>query len=176
MEDFFQILIFIVFIVSSIISSRNKKKKKRQQQQQKTNTPTSVPTTIKNRQPTKEKTPQEILEELFGIKTNPPLPPPVYKEEVKVEDSVYETWNAEDDFTQTKHNDDYSYKEKDKRRKALIEQSKAAYTTYKKHSTSSVKKKSRTQTKLQKIFSNPSNLKEYIVINEILAKPKALRR
>ncbi|MCP5063843.1 MAG: hypothetical protein GY936_15450 [Ignavibacteriae bacterium] len=176
MEDFFQILIFIIFIVSSIISSKNKKKKKKQQQQkQKATVPSSMPSNAKSKQPTKQKTQQELFEELFGIKTKPTPPPVVYEEEA-VEDSVYQTWNAEDDFKQTKHNDDYSYKEKDQQRKSLIEESKAAYKSFETHSTLTTIKKPRPKNKLQKIFSNPSNLKEYIVVNEVLKKPKALRR
>lgn len=176
MEDFFQILIFVIFIVSSIISSRNKKKKK-QQQKQKTAMASSIPSNKKSKHPTKQKTQQEIFEELFGIKTTSSVPPPVvYEQEEKVEDSVYQTWNAEDDFNQTKHNDDYSYKEKDQKRKALIEESKAAYKSFEKHSASNTIKKPRPKSKLQKIFSNPSNLKEYIVLSEVLGKPKSLRR
>lgn len=175
MEEYFQILIFIIFIVSSIISSRNKKKKKQQQkQQQNTNVPTSIPSSVNTKQPTKQKTQQEIFEELFGIKTKP-TPPPVTYEEEKVEDSVYQTWNAEDDFSQTSHNDDYSYEEKDQRKKLSFEKSKAAYSSFIKSPKESEIVK-RPKSKLQKIFSNPSNLKEYIVVNEVLKKPKALRR
>ena len=172
MEEYFQILIFIIFIVSSIISSRNKKKKK--QQQQKATLPTSMPSSAKSKQPTKQKTQQELFEELFGIKTKPTPPPVVYKEE-PVEDSVYQTWNAEDDFSQTSHNDDYSYEEKDQRKKLSFEKSKAAYSSFIKSPKESEIVK-RPKSKLQKIFSNPSNLKEYIVVNEVLKKPKALRR
>jgi len=173
MEDIFQILIFLIFIVSSIISSRNKKKKK-QQQKKKTTLPQNMPSSAKSKQPTKQKTQQEIFEELFGIKTKPTPQPVVYEEE-KVEDSVYQTWNAEDDFSQTPHNDDYSYEEKDQKKKSLIEQNKASYSNLKK-STKPAEIIIRPKSKLQKIFSNPSNLKEYIVINEVLKKPKALRK
>jgi hypothetical protein len=110
------------------------------------------------------------------MKKRTPPPPVQYEKAKNIEDSAYQTWNAEDDFNKTKHNDDYSFKIRDQKKKSLFEKNKASYTSLEKNTSLLTEKKPRTKTKLQKIFSNPSNLKEYIIISEVLGKPKALRR
>jgi hypothetical protein len=168
MEDFFQILIFIIFIISSIISSKNKKKKK----QQKSKTLGNNPKISSTQKP--QKTQQEIFEELFGLKPKPEVPPVgVITETPKAEKTVYKTWYAEDDFKKTKHNDNYSFKDKVQNTKEQLEKEKQEHEalTKKTKSRKTVKKN-----KYQKLFQNPSTLRDYIIVSEILNKPKALVR
>ncbi len=202
MEDFFQILIFIVYIIIMIISANKKRKKKAQKQ--KVGFPASSKSGATNLPHVKkQKSQQEIFEELFGIKPKPATTQAeTTKQTAKVETSTYKTWYAEDDFKPKKHNDNYSFRKKDKfekeefqeeslehdvfyvrkknkfkekaqKTKEQLEQERLAHKAIKE---SKLKKKEPKKNKYQKLFDNPSTLKDYIVISEILNKPKALRR
>jgi len=195
MEDTIQIIIFILFFIFSIISSKNKKKKKQQQLKKKANSPhiqSAKQGKLKRNQ-------QEIFEELFGLKPEPEVPPVgVVNKDNKNEESSYKTWYAEDDFKYRKHNDNYSFREKDEDLKEEFAEEDIEHDIFKhtpkdylktkkqleqeklKHksliSKQIDKSQNKKKNKYQKLFQNPSSLKDYIVISEILTKPKALRR
>ncbi len=198
MEDFFQILIFVVYIIIMIISAKNKKKKK--QQKQKVAFPASTKSKTTNLpEVSKQKSQQEIFEELFGIK---PKQNKTAEQKAVTPEPSYKTWYAEDDFKPKKHNDNYSFRNKDKfekeefeeeslehdvfyvrkknkfkekveKTKEQLEKERLAHKAIKE---TNFKNKKTTQNRYQKLFDNPSTLKDYIVISEILNKPKALRR
>jgi len=167
MEDAIQIIFFIIFFIFSILSSKKKNKKK------KSNVPVQ-PAKAKKNQSSQTKTQQEIFEELFGLKQKPEVPPvDVITETQKTKENVYKTWYAEDDFKKTKHNDNYSFKEKVQKTKEQLEKEKLEHEALKQVSKSP---KIVAQNKYQKLLLNPTTLKDFIVISEILNKPKALRR
>ncbi len=199
MEDAIQIIIFILFFIFSIISSKNKKKK-----QQKIKRQANPPSGKIYKQQTQQNKQQDIFEELFGLKPKPQVPPVGTATEAnKQKESGYKTWYAEDDFKPKRHNDNYSFKEKDEelkqefaeediehdvfriKRKSNFEEdikkTKEKLTKEKLEHGALIKNKQNltkntVENKYQKLFQNPSTLKDYIIVSEILNKPKALRR
>lgn len=174
MEDLFQIIIIVIFILSSIVSSMNKKKK--QQQKNKSNKLPSQ-TDVQNSKPKKkQKTTAEILEEMLGLKIE--LPEPPVKEAPKsypegLERSA-ETWDPANDFKDYSEENLSRAKDKEVYKSSLTSEDKNKFRLSKeeiKH----VRSKAQ-PTKIQKLFSDQSNLKKYILIQEILNKPKALRK
>jgi hypothetical protein len=171
MEDYIQIIFIAIFIISSIISSMNKKKKKQQAKMAK-----SMPT---ERQPVaanvKKKSSSQILEEILGLKIEIPEPP---KKGAPVVSSNYgesnTTWDPTKEYEDISDDGYSNYENKISQKKAeyLINSNK--HKAFK----DDVVKVKPTQKNIykEKIFSNNSNLKDYIVIQELLNKPKALRR
>ncbi len=201
MEDTIQIIIFILFFIFSIISSKNKNKKKKQQ---KIKRQVNQPSGKIYKQQTQQNKQQDIFEELFGLKPKPQVPPTGVVTDVnKQKESGYKTWYAEDDFKPKRHNDNYSFKEKDeelkqefaeeeiehdvfrikrksnfkediKKTKEKLEKEKLEYEALKGNKQNLTR--NIVKNKYQKLFQNPSTLKDYIIVSEILNKPKALRR
>jgi hypothetical protein len=171
MEDYFQIIFIAIFIISSIISSMNKKKKKQQAKMAK-----SMPT---KRQPVaanvKKKSSSQILEEILGLKIEIPEPPqkeaPVVYSNYGESNTTWDPAKEYDDIT----DDGYSnYENKISQKKAEYLKDSTKHKAFK----DDVVKVKPTQKNIykEKIFTNQSNLKNYIVIQELLNKPKALRR
>ena len=164
MEDAIQIVFFIIFFIFSILSSKNKNKKK------KTNVPVQ-PAKTKQNKSSQTKTQQEIFEDLFGLKTEHDTQPVVIDTEPTT--SSYKSWYAGDNYNKTNYDDASSFKEKVQKTKEQLEKEKLEHEALKQKikSTHIVK-----QNKYQKLLLNSSTLKEFIIISEILNKPKALRR
>lgn len=169
MEDYFQIIFIAIFIISSIISSLNKKKK----QQAKTSKVEQSGLQKKQIPVQREQKPaNKILEELLGFKIELPEPPqkeaPIrYSENEKSWDPAkeYET-HAEDGVS--------DYQKKNAEKKDQVSQERTKYKAFR---SEDVKRKYvPKKTTKEKIISSQSNLKDYIVIQELLNKPKALRR
>ena len=174
MEDLFQIIIIAVFIISSIVSSLNKKKK-----QQKKNKGMQIPTQrdVKTTVPKKkQKTSAEILEEMLGLKIELPEPPKkeAPKSYSKDLESSGETWDPANDFRDYSEENFTRAKDKEVYKSTLTSDNKNK-SRLSKEEKKAVQSKSE-PTKIQKLFADQSNLKNYILIQEILNKPKALRR
>lgn len=171
MEDLFQIIIIVIFILSSIVSSMKKKKKAQNKASRKP---------VKNKNPElskNKKSSSDILEEILGMKIELPEPQPVEVPVNYSEDSTEQenTWDPEKDYAVTNNNSEIDYKDVIKAKKSELLEDKLKYKATSKSEVyfSQVKPKI---TKAQKLFSNASSLKDYIIIHEILDKPKALRR
>lgn len=169
MEEIFQIVLIAVFIISSIISSINKKKKQQAKASKadQSNLPNkNVPIAAQ------QKPANKMLEELLGFKIEIPEPP---KREAPVNYSENETtWDPTKEY-ETIANDGVSdYQTKNTAKKDQISHDRIKYKAFK-DEPAKVKYVPKNITK-EKIFSSNSNLKDYIVIQELLNKPKALRR
>jgi len=169
MEDFFQIIIILVFIISSIVSSMRKKKK----QQAKKTFPVKVESKTNSQQ---QKSSADILEELLGFKVNLPEPqkqeaPPVYAESSQAD---VDTWDPEKEFSD-KNADGYNdYQEKINAKKVEFDLDRNKYKAFKEDITLPIMIKKPVHKK--NLFTKQTNLKDYIIIQEILNKPKAFRR
>lgn len=169
MEDFFQIIIILVFIISSIVSSMRKKKK----QQTKKPLPVKVE---KKTNTTQQKSSADILEELLGFKVNLPEPqkqeaPPVYSENSY---NDVDTWDPTKEFEDKNDNGYSDYQEKITAKKAEFDLDRNKYKAFKEEIL--LPKTIKKPTKKLNLFTNQSNLKDYIIIQEILNKPKSYRR
>ena len=175
MEDLFQILIILIFIISSIVSSMNKKKRKQKVQAVK---PQPVTTTMEPEpvQAKKEKSSAEILEEMFGMKINLPEPqeveaPPSYGEKIESEP---ETWDPSQDYeVAEKKVQKIGYESKVNAKKSQLSADSEKHRAFKDEIEPEQVVKS---LGVKKLFSQQTNLKDYIKVQEILNKPKALRR
>lgn len=170
MEDLFQIILIAVFIISSIVSSMSKKKKQQKakaSQAEQSNLPKkNVP--LESRQ----KPANKMLEELLGFKIELPEPP---KREAPVNYSESEhTWDPSKEYETQLEDGVSDYQSKNAEKKDQISQDRIKYKAFKDES-AKVKYVPKKITK-EKILSSKSNLKDYIVIQELLNKPKALRR
>lgn len=173
MEDLFQILIIIFFIVSSIASSM--KKKKKQQSKKTTSFPqqSEKPNTIAK----KQKSSAEVLEEMFGFKLELPEPQKTEAPYKYSEENYSDTWNPESDFEEFSTEGKSDYAEKITEKKNELTNDKQKHRAFKDENLQ-ISKNSQIepQSKFSKLFAQQSNLKDYIIIQEILNKPKALRR
>lgn len=169
MEDLFQIILIAVFIISSIVSSMSKKKKQQAKAAKKDQS-----TLPRKNAPiaTQQKSTNKMLEELLGFNIDIPEPP---KQEAPVNYSETEnTWDPSREYEEQVQDGVSDYQSKNAEKKDQISQERIKYKAFKNAPTKvkSVKK----NIIRQKLFSSQSNLKDYIVIQELLNKPKALRR
>lgn len=182
MEDLFQILFIVIFIVSSIVSSMKKKKKKQQAANKRTQMPTANKQTQKPAvmKPAaakmKQKTSSEILEEILGLKIQLPEPPQKEAPKSYSEPHSYEehSWDPAKDYDDINEDKSEDYHDRINAKKSQLEKDKDKHKAFK--DTLVLPKQTAKPTKFQKLFENQSNLKDYIVIQELLNKPKALRR
>ena len=174
MEDYFQIIIIAIFIISSIISSINKKKK---QQAAKNNVPDIPSGSNAASKPTikkKQKTSSEILEEMLGFKIEIPEPqkkeaPPIY-----AENDGYSSWDPSEEYEKVENSGLNNYQDKILAKKTDLEADKNKHKAFK-DIVKKPKKNKAAKTK-EKLFADKTSLKDYILIQEILNKPKALRK
>jgi hypothetical protein len=152
------------------------KKKKRQKAEAGQSTPVSTTTEPEPVQAKKEKSSAEILEEMFGMKIQLPEPqeveaPPSYGE--KFEDEP-ETWDPTKEYEQAeKKTKKIEYESKVKAKKTELSASSEKHRAFKDEIEPEQVLKS---LGVKKLFSQQTNLKDYIKVQEILNKPKALRR
>ncbi len=176
MEDFFQIIIIIFFMLSSIASSMKKKKKKQQHEKKPMPRPADSKPQVKAQ---KQKTSAEILEEILGLKVEMPEPPTKEAPVILEENENIDTWNPsseyDNNFEYNKHDDrNLDYEESVLSKKLEFSQDRDKRKTFVDEEITISKTKDKTVA--QKLFSDRDNLKDYIIIQEILNKPKALRR
>ena len=179
MDNLFELIIFIVFIALSMIGSLNKDKKKKGQGGAKPS-PQYPPRRSEPGKP----------EPYYGENRNDNYRAENQQSSYKNEDMDIATWNPEE-----------SYNPKSK---YSVESRKTAPTTEMKSeqefylrkmqeaeaeaknklsellpdlpAVSTNREKSKKNSRIQKLIKNPQNLKDYILIADILGKPKALRR
>lgn len=175
MEDLFQIIIIVFFILSSIASSMRKKKKQDAKKQQKINYKPTPVQTKKNGKVAekKQKSSSELLEEILGLKIDYPEPPPKEVPAFKPE-KANDTWDPAADYEEINEDGVSDYKDKVSVKKTEFVQSKKKHKAFKK--VKPVKKNIDKPTVADRLFAQQKNLKDYIIIQEILNKPKALRK
>lgn len=177
MEDFIEILFILIFIISSIVSSMRKKKKKKPANVKKSS---SRPmTTAPQNRVKSQKSSADILEQMLGLKLNLPEPPQkeaptVYSEDSYQDDSTWDPAKEYDSMESTEGSS--NYEDRISAKKSEFRQDKEKHKAFKSLETkvpliSPVKKSN-----FSKLFSEQNNLKDFIIIQEILNKPKALRR
>lgn len=171
MEELFQILIILFFIGASIASSLKKKKQQLQRQASKT---------YSDKSPSTQKISSDILEDILGFKIEAPDDRPKQKESSYIDESVdtfaeHESWNPENEFIEQEIKKDNNFKRKSEIIKSIYESEKKQLKVFDKKDTKDFYITESTN-KLQKLLLNPSNVKEYLIVSEILNKPKALRR
>ena len=191
MEDLFQIIIIVIFIATSILSSIKKKKKAEASSAQK-----PKPRPIQNRVetkniPQKQKTGAEILEQILGFKLEIPEPPKkeapnTSYDNVESYDTVdsydkansYDsTWNPEESYKNKTAQKVSEYQRKSDAVKDQLLIDKQKYkSNFGEVKDEDISKESISErSKILKLMSERENLKDYIIISEILNKPKALR-
>lgn len=177
MEDYFQIIFIAIFIISSIISSMNKKKKKAEARKNAQTGSTQMTQPVATRK--KQKTSADILEEILGMKVEIPEPqktevPYSYGEDEEVEHS----WDPTKDYevkTEQKANDGVSdFQAINDAKKDQASHDRNRYKAF--NDEVVIEKFVQNNNYKEKIFASQSNLKDYIIIQELLNKPKALRR
>jgi hypothetical protein len=122
----------------------------------------------------KKKSSADILEEMFGMKIELPEPqeaeaPKNYSENVKEE-----TWDPVKEFDEVYEKPESDYELKNTAKKSELSANSQKHRAFK-------EEKIDADTLVdvlgvQKLFSKQANLKDYIKVQEILNKPKALRR
>ncbi|MCW8850647.1 MAG: hypothetical protein OQJ81_11760 [Melioribacteraceae bacterium] len=169
MEDYFQIIFIAIFIISSIISSLNKKKKQQAKAAEVKNTGLPKEQFPSQRE---QKPANKILEELLGFKIEIPEPP--QKEAPISYSEEEESWDPAKEFETQVEDGVSDYQKLNAQKKDQASQDRTKYQAFKKDAVNNKyipKKVSK-----EKILSSKSNLKDYIVIQELLNKPKSLRR
>ena len=183
MEDLFQIIFILIFILSSIASSIKKNKKKKQAKKpvrkpvkvQPTTDPFAEPQPVAKK---KQKSSAELLEEMLGLKIQ--LPEPQQREAPKVysEDS-HDTWDPAKEYETDSHPSEKlsKYEEKIIAKKTELKQDKQKHKAFKDTESKPIKPIVKKKTsKASLLLKKQDSLKDLIVVQEILNKPKALRR
>jgi len=177
MEDLFQIIFILIFILGSIASSMKKKKKKQQQMKKTPRRPvgesTAKPPMPSNK---KQKSSAEMLEEMFGLKVELPEPPKKEAPKIYSEETidVTPTWDPAKEYEDTIEELQVDYKDRISARKSEFREEKKKHEAFKKERI--IPKRVKKSSKTRKLFTSQTNLKDYILVQEILNKPKALRR
>jgi hypothetical protein len=182
MDDIFQVLIYIFIIVTFLASLF----KKRQKPQDKRSEPVSNPTP-QPRMETKSSQQDEydILKEIEKMfKTEIPVPE---KEKEKAFEKESEHFKSEEWYqpTETEHktttsehtfeNWDNKRRKADESRKAVNEKIIKQAEMFEKSLARTTVGKSYIKKNIMQRFKEPSSLKEYIIISEIIGKPKSLQ-
>lgn len=152
MDDLGNILYILIFVIISLLSAmKDKKKKKEKKQKQQAPKPATTPKPVASKpepvKPKKEKSPLELLEEMFNDMEKEPEPvytPPVFEEKPKPEPVVVQKQSPEIDLPKKK--------------------------SYIRKSENSIYKN-----RIREKLKNPDTIKDLIVTSEILGKPKALQ-
>jgi len=184
MDNLFEYL-FILFIIISFLSSYFDKKKKAQRKKNASGrTQVNIPA-AKQQQPQRD-----ILEELFGVKQNP-VPPqmPQLKENAEVINKTLtdlgaqenKTWNPEDEFKDVTLSPSENVMENIKK-KMEQEDAPMTYSSLEKSAAKEMKMYRKIEvpnlyeSDIKARLKEPKTLKEFIIVSELLGKPKALRR
>lgn len=198
--NFFEYLIIIFFVVSALQSLFGKKKKQQQKNRQ-AQQGSGAPQQRQQRNEEKKESAQDILEQMFGLK----LPDQNEKQTKTPSDTETDvldpkgyhdtSWNPEEEYedsigieTVRYENTDYQNRHKKTEYKEQVRNVDRQTDTAKR-----IMGKIPTQMKVEEVgvsltetvqfvqrirnnISNPDSIREYILVSEILNKPKALRR
>ncbi|MGD8780108.1 MAG: hypothetical protein PVH88_14230 [Ignavibacteria bacterium] len=181
MDNIFELLVILFLIFSAFSSILSKKKKQRKEMEKKTSSP--VPSSKKSK---------DIFEELFGLKFPEENEETIETVSYKTEEE--NTWDPESEFLGGTKPSQPKTRQIEKKSSKIESQYKPSWqqvnydkltrseikeldkeTTLKEFSKTKVsvnKKALEIKTKL----NSPTTIREYILISEILNKPKALRR
>ncbi len=175
MEDYFQIIFIAIFIISSIISSLNKKKKKQAKMAEAKSTNLTQETVSDVVQ---QKPANKMLEELLGFKVEIPEPPkrdaPVNYSE-NYDNTSWDPTKEYEDKISVKSQDGVSdFQAINDAKKDQVSRDRLKYQAFKEEKV--VPRAIKKDTLAKKLFASQSNLKDYIIIQELLNKPKSLRR
>ncbi|MCZ7601261.1 MAG: hypothetical protein C4543_00470 [Ignavibacteriales bacterium] len=200
-SNLFEYLIIIFFIVSALQSFFGKKKKKQTEQRNRDETARTQSTQSQQKVEKKKETTQDILEQLFGLKipdqTGSQTKYPSDRNTEVLDPSGYHdtTWNPEEEFEDSVGVETVRYEQKkvdqEKVESEFIDPNARLEARIKK-AKESLKRlpdkievedvgQSMTETveyvkNIRKNISNPDTIREYILVSEILNKPKAYRR
>lgn len=174
MEDFIQIIIVIIFILSAISSSRKKKDK--------SNIPTLGIPKSSNKNSEIKKTGTQVLEEILGFKLELPESQkteiPNYSADnlpsLESKNLDYENYDSEKSLEEISTGSEANFSEKYFAHKSEITSLKEKHSSFKDKIIIGQEKKR--PNRFAKLLEEKNNLKNYIIIQEILSKPKALRR
>ena len=195
MDNLFELLILLVFILSGLNSLFGNKKKRRKQMEEAQKNENTKP---KYDPPEKKKFPgdeTDLLEELFGIKKDKKEAPDPFEEPAVKKQTNYEndyrnyqhyeneqSWNPEDDFKDASETKNYEMK----KRQSIFEQiskidfdkkspAKPALEKIKIIEDKVLTSKNTKALELIEILKNKKSVKNSFLIAEILGKPKAHR-
>lgn len=180
MEDFIQIIIIIIFILSAISSSKKKKDKGKTPPLVK---PTQLPQNMnKNKNIDLQNAGTKILENIFGFKLELPEPqktqvPVNYSDDIPSLDNKrveYVDYDEEKGLEEINEGTEDNYTEKYLAHKSQINAAKEKRQSFKVQNKSIHDLKS--VNRFAKLMKEKNSLKNYIIIQEILSKPKALRK
>ncbi len=183
MGDIIEIIIILFFILSAFGGIFKKKKQQRQEMEQKPPSP----------KPSSEKT-KDVFEELFGVKF--PEEEETQVETTRYETQTEETWDPETEFFGEAQKVEKPEPPRIERKKPKIEpQYKPSWKqiNYDKLNRQEVKELQKEEIDIKELvksklkinkraneirnkLKNQNSIREFIVISEILNKPKALRR
>jgi hypothetical protein len=175
MEDFLQFAVFLLFIIISIASSI--KKKNKNQTFTKTKIDASKRNYRANSVSTQQKSGSKILEDILGFKFELPEPQkpevPTYSpKQIKL--PKYSEHDFETEYEKINEDGVSDYYEKEIAEKTELISEKVKHQVFK--SKSNFENNEKLRHKIHTLISDKSNLNNYIIIQEILNKPKALRR
>ncbi len=187
MEDIFQIAIIVIFIVSSIISSLKKKKKNEQKPTGTTHVPSGNASAIPASK--SQSSSKSVLEEILGFKIDIPEPPQKEAPNSSYENSAsydnidsydntdsYDTsWNPEESYGVKESEGRSDYVSINLAKKEQLSSAKEKYHSFKKEEDISISKKLKPN-RIKRIIADKNNLRDYFVIQDLLNKPKALRK
>jgi hypothetical protein len=186
MDNFFDILIFLIIIISIVSSFLKKKQLPKQTSERRTQPlgPKQVDPQVSTEQPKEAYDILNEIEDFFKVGSEPAGPEKT-KEETEEPQSIIqkderaksESWHSP---TASEHSytDDWERKKEELKKKILrvdsgVEKQAAKFEE-------SLHRKETEPSQLALIvksrLGNPASLKEYIIFSEILGKPKALRR
>ncbi|MBK8946566.1 MAG: hypothetical protein IPM32_15020 [Ignavibacteriae bacterium] len=180
MEDFLQIIIVIIFILSAISSSRKKKDKSNipNSEKQKLSKPNFEPNKNRNL----PKTGTQVLEEILGFKLELPESQkseiPNYSTDnlptLESRNLDYENYDSEKSLEEINDGNEDNYSEKYLTHKSEIKSLKEKHSSFKDKVIIGQEKNQ--PNRFAKLLEEKNNLKNFIVVQEILSKPKALRK
>lgn len=173
MDNFFELLILLVFVLSGLNSLFGKKKKQEENKNEKVlneDGTKKVPSPNKKRQSNKE-----LFEELFGIPSQPTSKNDPFEENFEnvKNTNQEETWDPVAEF-ENKPKEIYTPKVSISESKKVKEIPESQYS--KNETTRKNLEINKKAIELRSIIINNKSVKNSLIIAELLNKPKALRR
>ena len=187
MDNFFEILIYVIIIISFLSSILKKKKQKPKQPADRTPQQEEYPqkdVSVAQTQPKEEYDILKELEDFFKVGEEPkrkqiPVPAPQQQKEMPdmEEHTQEDSWHSP---TVSEHSYTNDWGRKKEEVKKIISKVDASIEKQAAKFEESLNKAKPLTTEIvasiKTKLHNPSTLKEYIIFSEILGKPKALRR
>ena len=186
MDNFFDILIFLIIIISIVSSFLKKKQPPKQTSERRTQPlePKQIDPQVSTEQPKEAYDILNEIEDFFKVGSEPAGPEKT-KEETeepqsiiqKDERTISESWHSP---TASEHSYTNDWGRKKEEVKKIISKVDASIEKQAAKFEESLQRKETEPGQLALIvkskLGNPASLKEYIIFSEILGKPKALRR